>query len=173
MRVRSYGTLGPQVVVLHGGPGAPGHMAPVARGPAESFRIIEPFQRRSGTEPLTVSRHVVDLHEVIQLRCGTHRPALVGYSWGAMLALGYAAEHPKFAGPLVLIGCGTFDRVSRARMQETLHDRMDENLRRQLERLTGEFAEADGRMKAQAELILPLYSYELITSDQEIQDARF
>ncbi len=141
MRVRSYGTLGPQVVVLHGGPGAPGHMAPVARGLADSFRIIEPFQRGSGTEPLTVSRHVGDLHEVIQFRCGTGRPALVGSSWGAMLALCYAAEHPQFAGPLVLIGCGTFDRVSRARMQETLHDRMDENLRWQLERLTSEFAE--------------------------------
>jgi pimeloyl-ACP methyl ester carboxylesterase len=81
MRVRSYGTLGPQVVVLHGGPGAPGHMAPVARGLADSFRIIEPFQRGSGTEPLTVSRHVGDLHEVIQFRCGTGRPALVGSSW--------------------------------------------------------------------------------------------
>jgi pimeloyl-ACP methyl ester carboxylesterase len=174
MRVRSYGTLGPQVVVLHGGPGAPGHMAPVARGLADSFRIIEPFQRGSGTEPLTVSRHVGDLHEVIQFRCGTGRPALVGSSWGAMLALCYAAEHPQFAGPLELSGCGTFDRVSRARMQETLHDRMDENLRWQLERLTSEFAETDGRLKARAELILPLYSYELITSDQEIEscDAR-
>jgi hypothetical protein len=28
MEVRSYGTAGPLVVVLHGGPGATGHMAP-------------------------------------------------------------------------------------------------------------------------------------------------
>ena len=51
---------------------------------------------------------------------------------------------------------------------------MDENLRRQLDRLTDEFAEPDERLEARAELILPLYSYELITSDQEIEscDAR-
>ena len=28
---------GPEVVVLHGGPGAPGHMAPVAKALADSF----------------------------------------------------------------------------------------------------------------------------------------
>jgi pimeloyl-ACP methyl ester carboxylesterase len=169
MRVRSYGTLGPQVVVLHGGPGAPGHMAPVARGLAESFRIIEPFQRGSDGERLTVARHIADLHEVVRSSCESAHPALVGSSWGAMLALCYAAEHPQSAGALVLIGCGTFDRVSRARMQETLNDRMDENLRRQLDRLTDEFPEPDERLEARAELILPLYSYELITSDQEIE----
>jgi pimeloyl-ACP methyl ester carboxylesterase len=31
-----------------------------------------------------------------------------------MLALAYAAEHPHDAGPMVLVGCGTFDRLSRA-----------------------------------------------------------
>jgi hypothetical protein len=63
MCVRSYGTSGPQV---HGGTGDPGNMTPVARGLADSFRIIEPFQRGSGTEPLTVSSHVADLYEIIQ-----------------------------------------------------------------------------------------------------------
>src|SRR6202795_4319954 len=100
MRVRSYGTLGPQVVVLHGGPGAPGHMAPVARGLAESFRIIEPFQRGSDGERLTVARHIADLHEVVRSSCESVHPALVGSSWGAMLALCYAAEHPQSAGAL-------------------------------------------------------------------------
>jgi hypothetical protein len=33
---------------------------------ADSFRIIEPFQRGSGTEPLTGSSHVADLYEIIQ-----------------------------------------------------------------------------------------------------------
>jgi len=58
IRARSYGTAGPLVIVLHGGPGAPGYMAPVARGLADSFRIVEPFQRGSGGEPLSVARHM-------------------------------------------------------------------------------------------------------------------
>src|SRR3984893_3682398 len=122
-------------------------MALVAKALADSFRVLEPFQRGSGGERLTVARHIADLHEVVQSSCESAHPALVGSSWGAMLALCYAAEHPQSAGALVLIGCGTFDRGSRARMQETLNDRMDENLNRQFERLTDEFDEPDGRAK--------------------------
>lgn len=49
-------------------------MAPVARGLADSFRVLEPFQLRSAIEPLTVARHVADLHELVS-RCG-HYPWL-------------------------------------------------------------------------------------------------
>ena len=48
MRIREYGSAGPMVVLLHGGPGAPGYMAPVARELADSFRVLEPLQRGSG-----------------------------------------------------------------------------------------------------------------------------
>jgi len=95
--VRKYGHSGPLVIVLHGGPGAPGHMAPVSRGLADLYRVLEPFQRASGDEPLTVAKHVADLHEVIQLLASDSRPALLGSSWGAMLALAYAATHPESA----------------------------------------------------------------------------
>ena len=117
MRIRTYGSSGLVVVVLHGGPGTPGYMAPVARGLADRFRVLEPWQRGSTGVPLTVARHVADLHELVESRCGGARPALVGSSWGAMLALAYAAAHPHQAGSLVLIGCGTFDPSARARMR--------------------------------------------------------
>lgn len=174
MRIRTYGTLGPVVVVLHGGPGAPGYMAPVARGLADSFRVLEPWQRGSGGEPLTVARHVADLDELVESHCGGARPALVGSSFGAMLALAYAAAHPGRAGPLVLIGCGTFDRVARDRMQAIRDERMDAGLRRCMERLPEEFPDPDERLRGMGNLILPLYSYELVTTDQEIEacDAR-
>jgi len=157
------------VVVLHGGPGAAGYMAPVARGLANSFRVLEPWQRGSGGEPLTVARHVADLHELVESRCGGVRPGLVGSSWGAMLALAYAAAHPGRAGPLVLIGCGTFDRAARNRMRATLEERMDDGLRRRMERLPEEFPDPDERLRVLGELVLPLYSYDLVTTDQEIE----
>ncbi|HEX2973757.1 MAG TPA: alpha/beta hydrolase, partial [Tepidisphaeraceae bacterium] len=114
LKTREYGTAGPVVLVLHGGPAAIGEAAPIARGLAGSFRVLEPWQRGSGEKPLTVAQHVADLHHLIT--CRGIRPALVGESWGAMLALAYAAAHPASAGPLVLIGCGTFDAVARARL---------------------------------------------------------
>lgn len=99
LRVRSYGQSGPCIIVLHGGPGAAGHMAVVARGLARSYRVIEPFQRGRGGERLTVARHVADLHEIINVYAPRCHPVLLGSSWGAMLALAYAAAHPSSTGP--------------------------------------------------------------------------
>jgi pimeloyl-ACP methyl ester carboxylesterase len=162
---RNYGTAGPLVIVLHGGPGVAGHMAPVARGLADAYRVLEPFQRPSG-EPLTVARHVADLHELVA-SCPFARPALVGSSWGAMLALAYAAAHPAAAGPLVLIGCGTFDPVARARIGAICEERMDDGLRRRLGFLEEEFPDPDERLDAMGDLILPLYCYDPVTRDLE------
>ncbi len=170
MRVRRYGKSGPQVIVLHGGPGAAGYMAPVARGLADSFRVLEPFQRGSGAEPLTVARHVADLHELVQ-SCGAGggslRPALVGHSWGAMLALAYAVAHPDACGPLVLIGCGTFDPAARERMRAIMAERMDDAMRRRMEGLAEQFSDPDALMRARGALVEQLYSYDLATPGEE------
>ena len=74
MHAREYGTTGPVVVLLHGGPGAAGYMAPMARELASAFRVLEPFQRGSGGAPLTVARHVQDLQELIESRCAGAPP---------------------------------------------------------------------------------------------------
>ena len=158
MYVRTYGDVGPLVVVLHGGPGAPGSAAGLARGLAVGFRVHEPFQRGSGEEPLTVARHVADLHGLVEAL--PDRPALVGWSWGAMLALAYAAEHPRTVGPLVVVGSGTFTRVARERMGRILDERMGSELRRRLDRLEAELPDPDRRLAALADLLGPLYDYE-------------
>ncbi len=171
MRVRSYGSEGPRVIVLHGGPGAPGHMAPVARGLEDRFRVLEPFQRGSGGEPLTVAHHVADLHE---LAAPLGRPALVGSSWGAMLALAYAAAHPLSAGPLVLVGCGTFDLAARARFKATLDERMDDDLRRRIAALEHDIPDPGRRLAAFGDLLTSVYSFDPLPGDLgfEACDAR-
>ena len=115
IKIRKHGTEGPVIIVLHGGPGAPGSAEELAVGISDVFSVIEPWQRKSGVaDSLTVAGHVSDLHEVVQaVRDGKQQSALVGESWGAMLALAYAAEYPSEAGAIVLIGCGTFDKNSR------------------------------------------------------------
>ncbi|MCH8207255.1 MAG: alpha/beta hydrolase [Chloroflexi bacterium] len=174
IQVREYGASGPSVVLLHGGPGAAGYMAPVARQLADSFRVLEPLQRRRGDEPLTVARHIADLNDVVESYRGPTRPALVGHSWGAMLALAYAAAHPHTVGALVLIGCGTFDTASRDRMQEIIGQRMDDSLRKRLEALADELPDPDERLGAMGKLVLPVFSYDLTHTSQEIEsyDAR-
>jgi pimeloyl-ACP methyl ester carboxylesterase len=122
MTVHEYGDAGPVVIVLHGGPGAPGDVTDMARGLADTFHVLEPYQRPSGDAPLTVARHVEDLRELVVAR-SLLGPALVGHSWGAMLALAFAAAHPDLAVRLVLVGCGTFDEGSRARFRAAIGDR--------------------------------------------------
>ena len=126
LRVRTHGRAGPMVFVLHGGPAAVGGAAGLAEGLSDRFRVIEPWQRGSGDEPLTVARHVADLHALVQALADGQRVALVGESWGAMLALAYAGAHPEDVAAVVLVGCGTFDLRSRAKLAETLALRASE-----------------------------------------------
>ncbi len=118
----------------------------MARGLADSFRVFEPWQRASGDKPLTVGHHVEDLHALVEFIGKGVRSALVGESWGAMLALAYAAAYPDSAGPLILVGCGTFDKVARARMRAVLEEREDNDLRQRLERLPEEFPDPGDQM---------------------------
>ncbi len=165
LRTRTYGASGPRVIVLHGGPAAVGEAAPLARGLAGSFRVLEPWQRGSGGEPLTVARHVADLHDLVESGPAGDRPALVGESWGAMLALAYAAAHPGSAGPLVLIGCGTFDLEARARLRATLDERMAAGLRQRLDRLDAEVPDPGERLRQRHRLMESLYSFDPIAPD--------
>lgn len=176
MHIRTYGTAGPWVIVLHGGPGAPGNVAAIARRLADSYRVLEPWQRRSetGGPRLTVDRHVEDLRELIEMHCGGARPALVGTSWGAMLALAFAAKYPDRAGPLVLVGCGTFDRDARKKMHLTIAERTSDDLRRRIAGLPKEVPDPDERLGVMGKLISPLYSCDPMEKEVEYEkcDAR-
>ena len=101
-RMGIYGAKGSFVILLHKGPGASGSAAPIAQGLVDDFRGFEPWQCVSGDRPLSVAVHISDLHQLISDRCGDQVPALVGDSWGAMLALACATEYPETVGPLVL-----------------------------------------------------------------------
>ena len=156
---------------MHGGPGAPGYMAPVARELAPDFRVLEPLQRRSGGGPLTVARHVADMHELVAEECAEERPAIVGSSWGAMLALAYAAARPDEVGSVVLIGCGTFDPEARARFLENIDRVMTPSIHAALSGLTqgDAVADADTQLAAAGEALLPLYTHDLLTTDLEME----
>jgi pimeloyl-ACP methyl ester carboxylesterase len=110
---------------------------------------------------------VEDLHEVVSAEASTGQPALVGESWGAMLALAYAAAHPESAGPIALVGCGTYDTTARARIGEILDERTDDALRRRLQELAREFADPQERLAKRYELIRHLYSYDPIEEDAD------
>jgi len=166
IKVRRYGATGPVVALLHGGPGVPGHMAAIARELAPKYRVIEPLQRVRGAKPLTVATHIRDLHDVLTFFA--QEPVhLVGSSWGAMLALAYAAEHQKQVRSVVAIGCGTFDVRARDLYKHRLNARLDATLKVRIERLDHEGLDDDEVLHRKAELLLPAYSHDLITTELE------
>lgn len=129
-RIRFHGDHGPPVIVLHGGPSAFGSAIRVALGLSGEFRVTEPWQRRSGDRPLSVAVHVEDLHSLVCMRFNGGKPALVGSSWGAMLALAYAAEHSDSIQAIVLVGCGTFDKASRDVMVQRRRQKIVDHISR-------------------------------------------
>jgi pimeloyl-ACP methyl ester carboxylesterase len=91
-----------------------------------------------------------------------------------MLALAFAAAHGEQVGSLVLIGCGTFDPLARERMRQIRDERMNHRMRRRMESLVEEFPDPDERLLAMGELLSPLYSYDPLPEEEEIEscDAR-
>ncbi len=153
---------------MHGGPGACGTMAPVARSLADSFRVFEPFQSSTSA---TVAAHVADLHEVVESCTQGRAPALVGHSWGAMLSLAYAAAHPDSAGPIVLICSGTFDLAARDQFIINLSERKtDEGARQRFQRAL-QIPDPKERFRELGKQTLELYSYDLATTDSEIDES--
>jgi pimeloyl-ACP methyl ester carboxylesterase len=99
---RAYGTPPYTVAVLHGGPGAPGSAAAVARALADEWGVLEPLQTRD-----SVDGQIEELREV--LASAAQLPvALVGHSWGAMLGVFFTARYPAMVRKLILAGSGVF-----------------------------------------------------------------
>ena len=105
---------GPDVaVMLHGGPGAshdylrPGLDALAAPGRRRALLLRSARQRplaarRRQSRPAPWQQHVADL-DAVRVHLGGAPMTLVGYSWGALLAMLYAIEHRARVARLVLV----------------------------------------------------------------------
>ncbi len=116
--LRTYGQAPFNVAVIHGGPGAPGHMAPVARELTPEWSVLEPLQTAA-----SVAGQVQELRDVLE----THgRPSLVliGSSWGGMLSFMLAARYPALVRKLILVGSGVFEEQYAASIQATRLSRL-------------------------------------------------
>ncbi len=168
LTVRTYGSKGPNVILLHGGPGAAGYMAPVAEKLKHRYKIIEPFQRHASKEkPVTVDSHIRDLNNVIKSYCNKSKPILAGHSWGAMLALAYTAKYPETAESLILIGIGTFDEESRRQMQINRQNNTDAKTAEKISKLNT-IKDPDARLEELGNIMLKTDSHQLMPVKNEI-----
>ena len=164
-RIRFWGESGKTVVAIHGGPGASGDMGGIAQELGKDFRVIEPWQRICGDIPVNVVQHIEDLHGLIERNRNVGKPALIGHSWGAMLALAYASAHPETVNAIVLVGSGTFDIESRAKMKQIIEERKVLDFDQKIQQIAEKFTDPSERMKEQYDLISRTYDFDPIKSD--------
>lgn len=101
---------GPPVILLHGGPGFDhSYLLPDMDRLADAFRLIYYDQRGRGKSAWNLQPAAVSLQSEIDdleaLRADLHleQTALLGHSWGGLLAMEYALRHPERVSHLILL----------------------------------------------------------------------
>jgi pimeloyl-ACP methyl ester carboxylesterase len=123
--LRKYGHKPFRVAVIHGGPGAPGEMAPVARELSPVMGVLEPLQTAA-----TLEGQIRELKSVLQKNAALP-VTLIGFSWGALLSFVFAARHPTFVRKLILIGSPPYEEKYAANITQTRLDRLSKKERAQ------------------------------------------
>ncbi len=111
LHVREWADRGDPVVLLHGGPGLPDYLAPVASLLRRGYRPVTYDQRGSGRSRAVdgsyrIEDHVQDLDGVLA-HFGFRQVHLFGHSWGGLLAQLFTARHPRSVRSLFLSNSAT------------------------------------------------------------------
>ena len=120
---RKYGRKPFKVAVIHGGPGAPGEMAPVAQVLSKMRGILEPLQTAR-----TVEDQIAELKDVL-IAQGEPPVILIGWSWGAWLSFMFTAQYPALVKKLLLIASGPFEEKYAQNIMKTRLNRLNEEER--------------------------------------------
>lgn len=110
---RQHGQPPYTIAVLHGGPGLPGSVRPLAQELARSHGVLEPLQTKT-----SVDGQIEELHQVLCEHAASPI-TLLGWSWGAMLGIAFTGRYPQQVKKLILIGSGAFQNQYVAEIMDT------------------------------------------------------
>jgi pimeloyl-ACP methyl ester carboxylesterase len=125
MNLRKYGSKPYRVAVIHGGPGAPGEMAPVARELSSAMGVLEPLQTKA-----TLEGQVNELKAILDKNAALP-VTLIGFSWGALLSFIFTARYPSFVKKLILVGSAPYEEKYALNITQTRLSRLNETEREQ------------------------------------------
>ena len=170
--LRTYGQQPFSVAVIHGGPGAPGHMAPVARELAAEWGVLEPLQTAKSLEG-----QVQELRAVLEEN-GELPVMLVGSSWGAMLGFIVTARYPALVKKLILVGSGVYEEQYAAEIEETRMSRLSEEERATIASLAESLGDSSNKdknatMAQLGKLFTKCDAYNPITLDTENLEVQY
>lgn len=169
---RIYGSPPYTLAVVHGGPGAAGSMAPVARELGAEWGVLEPLQTEA-----SLDGQVAELRALL-LAHARLPVTLVGSSWGAMLSLILAARHPELVARLILVGSGVYDARYAQGIEQTRLERLSEAERREIDALLISLngpagAGRDDVLRRLGAIFARADSYDPLPHDDELLEVRF
>ena len=124
--VRDVGA-GPPIIVVHGGPDFDHeYLLPEMDRLGDAFRVVYYDQRGRGRsvseqEPIdvTMASEVDDL-DLVRESFGYQSVAVLGHSWGGLLALEYSITHPDRVSHLILMNCAPASHDDVAALRDEL-----------------------------------------------------
>lgn len=177
VRVREAGE-GETVLCLPGGPGMdsayffpdPHVWGPGLRALAAEHRVVTYDQRGCGgsgvpdvDQPLALSRHVDDVERVVTA-LGLERPTVLAHSFGAVLAILFALQHPDRLSRLVITG-GAPTRDFMSGYRKAVAEELPPEVRERLAAIqAGEID--DDAMRERFRLALPLYFHRQLSEEE-------
>jgi len=169
IQYRKYGLAPHNIVVVHGGPGAPGGVGALAEGLSNQYGVLEPFQSEEN-----IDDQVDELRRIIKDHCDSN-VILVGHSWGAWLSYIYAAKYPKEVSKLILISCGPFDAKYVPKMNKARDLRMNNSQRIEIDTLAGQLYDPNCEnpkvvFKKLGDIMTAVDSYDPVSDKSEVLD---
>lgn len=170
--LRTYGQTPFDLAVIHGGPGAAGGMAPVARELSSRKGVLEPLQTAA-----TVDGQVRELKDTLQ-KSGNPPLILIGWSWGAWLSFAFAAQYPALVKKVILIGSGPFEDTYARNITKTRMSRLNGEDRAEALSLMESFKDSALKEKNTllarfGELISRADAYDPLPHTSEILECRY
>ncbi|MCP5108152.1 MAG: alpha/beta hydrolase [bacterium] len=170
--LRIYGNKPFKVAVIHGGPGAPGAMAPVARELAANQGILEPLQTAA-----SLDGQVLELRTVLEENADLP-VTLIGSSWGAWLSFVFSARYPESTRKIILVGSGPFEEKYAVNIMETRLNRLNEEESKELHSLMAIFnnptaADKNTLLSRLGKLCTKADTYNPLTLDTEVLECQY
>jgi len=163
--LRIYGKEPYNIAVVHGGPGGPGSMAPVARSLSKTYGVLEPLQTKD-----TIEGQISELADVLN-ESAALPVTLIGHSWGAWLSYMFAAKFPSYVKKIILVGSGSYDTKYLKSLTSSRDSRLSEEENRKVaifwSQLCSKEQNSDEVLRGFLKLMIKADSYEPISYDDE------
>jgi pimeloyl-ACP methyl ester carboxylesterase len=172
LNLRKYGNEPYRLAVIHGGPGAPGEMAPVARELSSLIGVLEPLQTEA-----TLEGQVEELKAVLEKNAALP-VTLVGFSWGALLSFIFTARYPSFVKKLILVSSAPYQEKYALSITQTRLSRLNEQEGQQAISLMSTFndpsvVDKNTPMARLGELLSQADAYDPLPYDDEVLECSY